>query len=47
LREFVRDDEVTPLAARTERFVASSTSCRILRRSKKTAGSIGRGRGRL
>lgn len=39
--------EATPVAARTARLVASSTRRLILTRSKKTAGSIGRGRGVL
>lgn len=40
-------EDATPLAARTARFVASSTSRLILTKSKKTAGSMGRGRGVL
>jgi hypothetical protein len=42
---FCESDEATPEAARTASVVASSTWRRIFRRSKKTAGSMGRGLG--
>ena len=43
----VNTGEAMSLAALTARFVASSTRRRILSRSNRTAGSIGRGRGVL
>jgi hypothetical protein len=45
--EAFREAEVTPEAARTAKFVASSTAFLILTRSKKTAGSMGWGRGAM